>query len=661
MLGHTVIGRGRVVRRMLGLLAAGAVAAAMAIGLAGDARPLSDGFVGRHDEDQAASTADTPGPGVQYDELAAAPHVVPAKLVVVRAHSIESVAAGVLVQRTYREGRAVSAAGLAAAVPPGWITLAGDVLRLSAALQLTSGTRFDVDGVRTLQLAGGDAPQSAAFLATGRGRLRLRGVAVTSIDPLSGRAVAPAAAGRPYLRVSDGGSLVMTDSTVVDLGTPAKPNLPGQPAIMFGRGSTGELTRVAVDRASTGVVLAASQGVRLQQVTVSDATGDGIVLRGDRATALSGIRAERNGHNGVVVSGAPTGRPITGIATVGNRFYGVAVTDQNQTEIGHLTLSHDQAGGLEIDHVSDGNVHDVTVLDAPIGVYVHGNSTSPTLQGIAVSGARIGVLVEKTTAALHLSRSTIDRAHVAGIVYEGRDGVLAAVTVKDSATAVRVEPDSGDVTVDGLHVVGGVDGIVTSIGAPAVVVKDLWADGVGNDAVRNLAPGMLIDGGRIRGGHTGMDLRAATRVTGTQVDLAATGVSVAAGVPVVLGDVRVDAEAVGIAAEPGSAVQLDNSRVHGLEAIRGDVRQNGPNDLSLPPVSVLGAIGLPLILVAILLEFLYLYLNTRRARVRRRAYLRRLQDMAAGATNCTTCGTTHPLELTPRASTADLCGACAPD
>ena len=84
------MGRGRVVRRMLGLLAAGAVAAAMAIGLAGDARPLSDGFVGRHDEDQAASTADTPGPGVQYDELAAAPHVMPAKLVVVRAHSIDS-------------------------------------------------------------------------------------------------------------------------------------------------------------------------------------------------------------------------------------------------------------------------------------------------------------------------------------------------------------------------------------------------------------------------------------------------------------------------------------------------------------------------------------------------------------------------------------------
>lgn len=38
---------------------------------------------------------------------------------------------------------------------------------------------------------------------------------------------------------------------------------------------------------------------------------------------------------------------------------------------------------------------------------------------------------------------------------------------------------------------------------------------------------------------------------------------------------------------------------------------------------MLGAIGLPLILVAILLEFRYLYLNTQRARARSRKYLHR--------------------------------------
>jgi hypothetical protein len=666
-----------VVKRLLGLLAAGALAAATGGGLAGDAHPTPDGSgaISRHDEGEqvgaAAPVADPPAPIAGYDESAAAPRVVPAKIVVVRRHSVDSIAAGVLVQRTYRDGRSASLVGLASAVPQAWITVAGDTLRLNAAVQLTSGTRLDANGVQTLEMAGGDTPQSAAFLAAGSGRIQLRGIRVTSVDPTSGHAVAPTAAGRPYLHVSDGGSLVVRDSTIADLGTATTPDRTGRPAIAFARGSTGELTRVAVDRASTGVALAGSQGVRLQRLTVTNSAGDGIALHGDRATALSGVRAEGNGRNGVVVSGAATDRPITGIATRGNRAYGVTVTGQTHTEIGPLTLANDQAGGLEIDHVADSTLHDITALDTPIGVYLHGNSTNSTLDTLSINGARTGVLVEKTTTTMHLTRSTIERAHLAGIVYEGHDGLIAAVTVKDSATAVHVQPRSGPVTIDGLRVVGGTDGIVTSTGAPAVLLKNLSTEAVANDAVRNLAPGMLIDGGHIRGGHTGMDLRAETRVTGTQIDLTATGITISAGVPVTLGDVRVDAEAVGIAAEPGSTVQLSNSQVHGLEAIRGDVSQQGPNDLSLPPLSVLGAIGLPLILMAILLEFLYLYLNTRRARARSREHLRRWRAMAATpthsspsspprSTTCITCGGTPPQERIRHASTVDLCGACAP-
>ena len=85
--------RGRVVRRMLSLLAA--VAVAVGIGLAGDARPSPDGWgvVGGQYEDEAvpasAPTTDAPPVRVRYDELGAAPRVVPARLVVVRPHSID--------------------------------------------------------------------------------------------------------------------------------------------------------------------------------------------------------------------------------------------------------------------------------------------------------------------------------------------------------------------------------------------------------------------------------------------------------------------------------------------------------------------------------------------------------------------------------------------
>src|SRR3954453_5458037 len=54
------------------------------------------------------------------------------------------------------------------------------------------------------------------------------------------------------------------------------------------------------------------------------------------------------------------------------------------------------------------------------------------------------------------------------------------------------------------------------------------------------------------------------------------------------------------------AVTLDNSTVHTLQAARGTLTLLGVNDLSLPPLNLLGAIGLPWILLALLLEALHL-------------------------------------------------------
>ena len=53
-------------------------------------------------------------------------------------------------------------------------------------------------------------------------------------------------------------------------------------------------------------------------------------------------------------------------------------------------------------------------------------------------------------------------------------------------------------------------------------------------------------------------------------------------------------------------VTLRNSAVHALEAVRGTLALGGINDLSLPPLNLLGAIGLPLIALAIVLELLHL-------------------------------------------------------
>ena len=42
--------------------------------------------------------------------------------------------------------------------------------------------------------------------------------------------------------------------------------------------------------------------------------------------------------------------------------------------------------------------------------------------------------------------------------------------------------------------------------------------------------------------------------------------------------------------------------MHALEAVRGTLTAEGTNDLSLPPLNLLGAIGIPLVLLAVSLQ-----------------------------------------------------------
>ncbi len=555
---------------------------------------------------RAAKLAAQQAAAAQRDGVTWARRGRPSKLVIVRTTSIDSVSAGSLVHRVVRNGPTVSLAALDAAIPASWMTIDGDTARLNATVALTPSTVLDIEGVKTLQLAGGATAADAAILYTGSGRIQLRGVTVTSVDAVSGQPVGPDAAGRPYIVVAGLGRLDATDSTISDLGTKPVGDSQGKPAVSFGRGSTGSLTGTSLLRNSTGLVLAGSQGVRLQDVTASESTENGIVLRGDRATVLSGVKAEHNGNDGVLVSGQASSRPITGISTTGNRSYGVSVTGQNGVDVSNLTLSGDQAGGLELSRVTDSKVHNITTTDEPNGVFLHVNSTNIVLDAITLTGGRTGILEEKTTKGLHVTGSTIDTAHVSGMEIGGHDTLLEGLTVKNSRAAIRVERGAEGVSADRVSLVGGTDGLVTSGGTAGIVVKDLSSDGVGNDTLRNLSPGMQITGGQISGGNTGMDLQAATTVSGIQIGLTSTGIRARATDPITLDNVKIDAVSVGLDAQPGSRVTLRDSTAHALEAVRGTVTLLGTNDLSLPPLNLLGAIGLPLIGLAMLLEFLHL-------------------------------------------------------
>jgi len=72
--------------------------------------------------------------------------------------------------------------------------------------------------------------------------------------------------------------------------------------------------------------------------------------------------------------------------------------------------------------------------------------------------------------------------------------------------------------------------------------------------------------------------------------------------PVRAENVAIEATSLGLDVSPGSPFVLSNSSVHALEAVRGVFGTEGVNDISLPPLNLLAAMGLPLIVLAIVLE-----------------------------------------------------------
>ncbi len=529
----------------------------------------------------------------------------PARLLVVRPTSVDVVTDGRLTRRAPRPGGVLTLPRLARSVPASWLSISDGTARLAAAVVLTPGTTLEVGGdVGRLELAGGAALPDAASLYTGSGRLVLRGVTVTSADRATG-APLPPTPGRPFVVVSPGGRLEATDTTLSDLGT-SRTGGDVRPGVQFNPGSGGSLVRTTVARAGGPVQLTGSQGVRLQDVTVSESADDGLRLDGDRGTVLSGVRAVRNRGDGVHVTGADPDHAVTGITAAENGRFGIAATRLSGARITGVRTSGNASGGLELSQAAGVTVAELTATDDPVGVYTHIGSTRIVLDRLTITGGRRGVAIEKTTRDLVLRASTVDRATVAGIVVGGSDVELRDVSVSHSRTDVRAERGAEGLTAVGLRVTGGQDGVVVSPGATRVVLHDLTAYGVENDAVRSFSPDTRILGGTITGATTGINVAAPTTISGTAITLVDNGIRTRSAGLVQAEGVEVNAIEVGIDAGPGSPLVISRSSIHALESVRGELVQDGSNDLSLPPLNLLGAIGIPLVLLALVLQHIHL-------------------------------------------------------
>jgi hypothetical protein len=528
----------------------------------------------------------------------------PSRMVTVRPTSLDVVVDGRVSRRVAFAGTSVTLAELDRSLPADWLTMGDGTATLSATVVLTRGSTLDVAGseVRTLALAGGATPADAASIHTGGGAVTLTGVTVTSVDPATGQPLPASAAGRPSIVASSGGRLEGADLTVSDLGTPPVGDDDGRAAVVFNPGSTGSLTRTTLLRGSAGIELLRSDGVRLTDISVNESSGDGLVLSGDRGTMLSGIRAERNAGNGVLVTGESSDRPITGIATSGNGGYGLTVKAQTGAHVTAVTTTADRAGGLEVTRSSGLTVTDFTATDQRIGVQAHVGSSGITLDRVRTSGGRWGVAIEKTTQDLRITDSTFQGAQVAGVSIGGQQTTLDGVQVRNSNTGVRIERGTGGAELTNLTVAGGRDGVVAKADTTDVVITGVVVDNVAADAIRTASPDTRIVGGQITGGTTGIDVEAATTISDTTINAAEAGIRSSSPDMVRATAVTIDTIDIGVNTATGSPFVLADSEVHALESVRGQVDYAGVNDLSLPPLNVISLIGLPLILLAVVLE-----------------------------------------------------------
>jgi hypothetical protein len=535
----------------------------------------------------------------------------PAQLIVVRPWVTDIITGGHLTARQGRGGGRLSLRSLAAYLPAGWVSTSGDSAVLSATLALTAGTTLD-PGVANLRLSGGPDAASAASIWVGRGTLTLHNISVTSWDSGTQQAIPAAVAGRPFITVGSGGHLDATDATLSDLGAPA--SAAGDhhhTGVAFGPGSTGTLVRTKLVRNMIGLKLSGSEKVRLDSVTVDHSGGDGLVLHDDHGTTLKAVDLANNGRNGVLVTGAVAGRSLSGVNAHGNGDFGAAVIRQSGFQVVGLSTFENASGGLRLTGCSVCTVTGTIAAREPIGLLVDGGARQITVNNPRVHGAARGVVLSHGVTDVDIRGLYVDQSSSVGVAIAATGVQLLGTVVSNSTTAVKVSGAAARVTLTDPRITGGRDGIVVAGGASAVTLRNLVAQGVSHNSVIVSSPGVVISGGQIEGGSTGINARAPTSIEGTSVSRVGEGIHVARGVTVHGTRIDVVATHSGIKVDPEGQFILTNSRVRAHESLRGQVVPRETNAITPPPFPWLGGIGVMLIGMAVLLELLRTVLRWR--------------------------------------------------
>ena len=199
------------------------------------------------------------------------------------------------------------------------------------------------------------------------------------------------AAGRPFILVSPRRRLTATDATVTDLGTaPAdaadRSGAADRPGVDFRTGSTGSLVRTSLLRNGTGLALDGARGApRGRDGQRVDRQRSGPARRPRHDDERGPRRAQR--RYGVRVTGPSTDRPVTGSPRAATAPSASGSTGRPGSGHG-ITASGDTGGGVDVEQSGDVTITDLTVADEPAGVFTHVNSTNIVLDRCGARGRR---------------------------------------------------------------------------------------------------------------------------------------------------------------------------------------------------------------------------------------------------------------------------------
>jgi hypothetical protein len=373
---------------------------------------------------------------------------------------------------------------LARELPAQWATYdaATRSARFTSALSVTDGCELEAEPGDVAAVRLGDG----AAIWVSRGTFRAGAVAISSYDPQTGGTLPVTDPARPFIRAGLGATLAFDGTVIAALGNRSAPDESG---VTWGKGATGEASQLVVSGNYTGLRLASSRMVALEDVSVSHSALDGLVLENDGGTTLSGVASTDNGHDGVRLGFGPDRRTLKGVTTSGNQDYGVVAVALSGLTVLGFTSQQDVVGGIRLSRCDRCSVVDPVTSGDRMGVRVDAESHGTSITGGTISGGDTGV---DAGAAVSLSGTAISGASIGLHAAAGVEVRADRISIRALRTGAHLE-DGGGLLLSGSTVLApvGIKGRVVYSGHNTVALPPFpW---LGIVAIAAIVLGLLLE------------------------------------------------------------------------------------------------------------------------------------------------------------------------